>query len=337
MRTRKTISFISSFFPLKLLERWSKQNHIFPFYHLVSDREPAHIKHLYPIVTSREFNKDLDFLLKNYKPLSASALVEQLKEQQFPADTGFFLSFDDGLREFYEVIAPILYRKGVPATCFVNSDFVDNKALFYRMKAALLLERSNKKPLSPGELVEIQKVCEASDFRFIDAYDFLKITSRNQHILDQSATVLEVDFDNFLKTEQPYLTSEQIRELISMGFTIGAHSASHPNYEELNEENQLAETLGSVQYLIDNFDIKERLFSFPFTDNSVNKSFFEQIAGQVDLTFGTANIKLDSVASNLQRVPMERHNRKSAQHIIKTELLAYIIKKMMSRHIIIRD
>jgi hypothetical protein len=37
---------------------------------------------------------------------------------------------------------PILRRKGVPATVFVNSDFVDNQDLFFRFKAALIIDKN---------------------------------------------------------------------------------------------------------------------------------------------------------------------------------------------------
>ena len=37
------------------------------------------------------------------------------------------LTFDDGFRELHDVVAPILLRKGIPATFFVNSAFIDNK------------------------------------------------------------------------------------------------------------------------------------------------------------------------------------------------------------------
>ena len=68
-----------------------------------------------------------------------------------------FLSFDDGLREVYTIIAPILKERGLPATFFITTDFIDNKKLFYRNKASLLIEAiAGLKPEEPlnKQLVE---------------------------------------------------------------------------------------------------------------------------------------------------------------------------------------
>ncbi|MBP6260442.1 MAG: hypothetical protein KA370_02970, partial [Paludibacter sp.] len=56
----------------------------------------------------------------------------------------------------------------------------------------------------------------------------------------------------------------------------------------------------------------------------------------VDITFGTANLKLDSVKSNLQRIPMEIKGSASAASIIKNEYLFFILKMFISKHVIIR-
>lgn len=104
----------------------------------------------------------------------------------------------------------------------------------------------------------------------------------------------------------------------------------------MDEKLQLKETLESVSFLKNNFHQNEILFSFPFTDFNVKKSFFEQITDEIDLTFGTANMKKDEIVTNLQRIPMERAEYKDAESILKAEYLFFILKKMVGRHIIYR-
>ncbi|MGC3976804.1 MAG: polysaccharide deacetylase family protein [Paludibacteraceae bacterium] len=338
-KIKTKISIIDRFLLLNRMIKVSGQNCIMPFYHIVSDEKPTHIKYLYPITTTKRFEKDLDFFLKNYTPMSASELVEQKKKgKEKTADTNrFFLSFDDGLSEFYNIVAPILLRKGIPATCFVNSSFVDNKEMLYRMKASLLVERVKNKSLSVGETKKIFDLFLSENLRYNNEMDFLTVSSEKRDILDKVSEYLHIDFKEYLEKKTPYLTSEQIKDLIDKGFTIGAHSVSHPYFDKLNEEEQLRETLESVQFLKENFQQKETLFSFPFTDFNIKKSFFEKIKYEIDLTFGTANIKIDEISTNLQRIPMERKGFKSAQEIVKTEYLFFILKKIMHKHIIYRD
>jgi peptidoglycan/xylan/chitin deacetylase (PgdA/CDA1 family) len=122
---------------INILQNITKQKIILPFYHAVAEKPLPHIKHLYRMKTVAEFQKDLDFLLKFYEPMDVETLYHFHVNKIVPKKTVFHLTFDDGLKEMYEIVAPILLKKGVPATFFVNSGFVDNKALFYRHQHSL--------------------------------------------------------------------------------------------------------------------------------------------------------------------------------------------------------
>ena len=129
--SRQTARFYSA---KRLFER--KTPCFLPFYHAVSDEKLPHVLN-YPYRNILQFEKELDFFLKYFQPV----LLEELISGKCSGEKGFHLSFDDGLRECAEVIAPVLLKKGIPATFFLNSAFVDNKALFHKYKASLVLNR----------------------------------------------------------------------------------------------------------------------------------------------------------------------------------------------------
>ncbi len=333
----KKLLFASTpLFPLEALVKHSGQGLILPFYHVVSNQNLPHLKHLYPITRIRRFNEDLDFLKRNYKPINANQLIQNINNKNFRKEKTFFLSFDDGLRQFHDEIAPILLHRGIPATFFVNTGFIDNKDMFYRLKVSILIDKIKSQELTIGQDKLIKSIFSSVGMVYKDVCSLRQVDYKNKHILDQIAEMLEVSFSDFLKEYQPYLTSNQINSLISQGFQLGAHSVTHPYYPDLKTDEQIKETLDSIHYLIDNFGIKNKLFSFPYTDFEVKKLFFDTIMPELDLTFGTANIKLDEVATNLQRIPMEVSNRKNAASIIKSEYILFILKKLINRHTIKR-
>jgi len=125
---------------------------IVPFYHTVAEQPLPHIKHLYRMKTVEEFQKDLDFLLKYFEPIDIETLYHLHIHKTVPKKPVFHLTFDDGMKEMYDIVAPILIKKGVPATFFVNSAFVDNKVLFYRHKESLECEN-----ISIDEFLEKEK------------------------------------------------------------------------------------------------------------------------------------------------------------------------------------
>src|SRR2546427_8484513 len=67
--------------PLSLLRRLTGTNLIIPYYHIVSDEEILHVKHLYQYKTTTEFKEDLDFLLKNYLPVRSEEHTSELQSQ----------------------------------------------------------------------------------------------------------------------------------------------------------------------------------------------------------------------------------------------------------------
>ncbi len=81
------------------------------------------------------------------------------------------------------------------------------------------------------------------------------------------------------------------------------------------------------------FDIKDKLFAFPFTDDQVKTSFFDTVFNNkiIDYSFGTAGIKKDSVKNNIQRIPIENKSM-SAEQYVKTEYLLYFLKKLIDKH-----
>ena len=88
-----------------------------------------------------------------------------------------------------------------------------------------------------------------------------------------------------------------------------------------------------MKFISDTFKTKQKLFAFPFTDDKVGLSFFNTVFNEnsIDNSFGTAGIKDDSIEHNIQRIPIENY-KMSAERIIKTEYLMYILKRIIGKH-----
>jgi peptidoglycan/xylan/chitin deacetylase (PgdA/CDA1 family) len=345
MNTSRSIAFhllpsIVKIIPLNLLIQITGQRIIFPFYHLVSDEEVPHVKHLYTVRTTTQFIQDLDFLLMYYKPIGISDFLGSIEKGQPLPGKRFLLSFDDGLREFHDVAAPILQRKGIPAICFLNSGMIDNKDLFYRYKASLLIERLQKRNDQADNKNLLGNWFHENRLPFTaDYHGLLLISYAKRHLLDDLASILDVHFDEFLLKQNPYLDSAQISSLIQQGFTFGSHSIDHPEYRFLGEEEQIRQTSQGIDQVSKKFGIKEKLFSFPFTDYGVKNAFFEKVFDPArplaDLTFGGAGLKQDSIKKNIQRIPFEGTSL-NAKQILGTEYLYYMIKAIFGKNMILR-
>lgn len=318
--------------PTSFLQKISNQSLILPFYHTISDEEMPHIKHLYSIKGVKAFIKDLDFLLKYYSPIDYSEFIELSKTQKKPRKPSFLLSFDDGLSEFYDIISPILLQKGVPAICFLNSNFIDNKELFYRYKSSLLIDTIIKNP----HLNKRIKPLFSGSQNYIE--NILSIKYQNKELLNELAHLLDYNYNDFLLKHSPYLTSHQIKTLLKQGFYFGAHSLDHPEYRYIDLKEQVRQTKESIETICTNFSIDYKIFSFPFTDYNVSKKFFSQIKDNniAECTFGCAGQKRDIIPNNFQRIPFEMKHF-SGKQILNSELLYYLIKMPFGKNIIYRQ
>lgn len=303
-RLLQSLQPLASSIPLRWLVNLTGQRLFLPFYHSVQkDQALPHIRHLYQLRSLKEFEKDLDFLLTHYKPIGLEGLLEHLQSGKPLEENTFFLSFDDGLREVNDWIAPLLLKKGVPATFFLNADFVDNKNLFFRYKASLLIEHIISSKLSERSKKHLAQKLNTSNFKSA----ILKINYQHKDLLDDLADELEIDFDHFLKIEKPYLESSQIKELMNQGFDIGSHSLDHPLFKDIGESEQIRQTREGQDFINKNFKPSIKTFAFPFTDDGVKSTFFKTIKNEniLDLSFGTAGLKKDSIPFHLQRFPVE--------------------------------
>lgn len=305
-----------------------------PVYHTVSDEKLPHLQHIIQYKNTRNFENDIDFLAKNFQLLDWEEYKNFVTGNLKPKKKIALLTFDDGLREFKTVIAPVLLRKGIFAINFINPSFIDNQEMMYRNKASLLINKILNSDKIPEKIYEFVNSKNQKKENLIT--EILKINFQNREKIDKIAEFLYVDFRDYLHHNQPYLNIEEIHTLKEQGFGFGAHSMNHVLYNEISIENQLEETKDSLKYLRNN-TLNSEAFAFPFTDFGVSKSFFDRLFSEeksLFCTFGSAGIKTDSYAKNFQRTPME--NGKTMQETLREEISYYSLKKWLNKNTITR-
>ena len=300
---------------------------LLPFYHTVSDTRLPHIANLYAPRNTKQFIQDLEFLCRHFQPVTLDELYQVVAGQRPHTKPVFHLTFDDGLKEVYTVIAPILEQKGIPATVFLNTGFLDNKALFFRYKVSLILESINTSA-NQALLTQIAACLGFNPRQKPDWHQrLLSLGYHDQQLIEQIANILQLDFDAYLQKEQPYLTSAQIKDLQQRDFTFGSHSIDHPLFSKIPLEEQKRQVQQSLTEL-DRLGIsKNRYFSFPFSDDGVSLELIKWLHTEADckLTFGISGLKDDVSPYHLHRVPVEG-TAKPMEQLIKSEYLYYLLK-----------
>ncbi|MBD8082536.1 polysaccharide deacetylase family protein [Chryseobacterium caseinilyticum] len=282
-----------------------------PVYHNVSNEHLPHLKHIINYKNEKEFEADLDCLSKHFQWVTFDEFKDYVKGNFKPKKKIALLTFDDGYREFYDVVIPILKRKGIYAMNFINPAFTDNKDLMFRCKVSLLKDK-------------FQQIHYEDKF-------LLKLKYQDTKTINDLAMQFEVDFEDYLKEKRPYLSSDELYQIRNKGFGISSHGWNHPLYHDLPLSEQLENTFQGYSYMKEN-GFHYESFAFPFTDFGVEKVFFDTLFKNEDFfcTFGSAGVKTDSVAHNFQRIPME--TGENARMILKKEISYFRFKKHLNKN-----
>lgn len=321
--------------PFKYIRNLARVNPLIINYHVVTDKKLPHIINLYNYKSVSRFTDDLDFLIRNFQRIGLSEFLKHIHDKTILPENSFLLTFDDGFREIYDIVAPILLSKNLTATFFLTSNYIDNRELGYDQKKSLIIDYL----IQPENNHAFEHI---NSFLGLQRNDMsglqkaiLKIPYHNRTLIDKIALELKYNFDEYLIKYKPYITSEQVRELLNKGFTFGAHSIDHPWFSELTLDEQINQAISSIQIVTEKFSIPYRVFAFPYSDNKISYDFFKGISSHVDATFGTNGLLQDQIKNNFQRIGVETYNY-NASKVLKFHFVRKIIYHHLNKDIIFR-
>jgi peptidoglycan/xylan/chitin deacetylase (PgdA/CDA1 family) len=317
--------------PLSFSLRVSGAGPLVVCYHTVSDRALPHIRPLFHYCSVRQFEQDLDALSSRFTWVNLEQISQGISGGARLPRNSCHLTFDDGLREVAEVVAPVLARRGIPATFFLNSRFLDNKNLFYRFKSALLVSRLAERDAG-AERARVGAVLQAHGFPADDLKArILSVPFAQQAVLDELAPVLGLDWGEYLRTTRPFMDTAEVSGLVRAGFTVGAHSLDHVLYRDLSPAERLRQTREDMDSLAQRFALTRRVFAFPFHAEGVPREFFETLLqdGSIELFFGTSGWYHERPLRLVNRVMRELSD--TAIMPLLRQSLAFDMAKRLSR------
>jgi len=324
--SRNILAYMARSIKLERLIRWSGRASIFPFYHTVSSEALPHVSHLYRVLKPAEFENDLEELLLRFEPVSLGDYLENKVGKK--GKRRMVITFDDGLKGCYDIIAPILRKKGIPATFFLNNRFIDNKGLFYRYKASLLVHQVRDDCGAKEKVADFLKI----DIEQVEPS--IKMIAWDQRaLLDLLAREAELDYAGYLRARPVYLSSGEIKELLSWGFEVGGHSSDHRDFSDLSPDEMLNQVRSSIEDLQKRFGIPTAYFSFPFTSDGVPGQVIDTLLdqGSASALMGTAGLKRTGRRAFIQRVPMDKYETRALE-TLKTEYFYYLLKMPLGRN-----
>jgi peptidoglycan/xylan/chitin deacetylase (PgdA/CDA1 family) len=220
----------------QLLRSTRRNRLVILIYHRV---RPARDAMLPRLPTAAEFDRRMELLREHCNPVPLAEALGAMERGSLPS-RAVAVTFDDGYSDNVEVALPILVRRGIPATFFIATGFLDGGAMWNDA----VVEAVRRAPGSELNLGDIQLGCHALGTERSRSLAAAAINRSIKHLDpdDRQACVdavcARVGVDpppNFM------MTAAGVRRLADAGMEIGAHTVNHPILRSVSEEKARGE------------------------------------------------------------------------------------------------
>jgi peptidoglycan/xylan/chitin deacetylase (PgdA/CDA1 family) len=269
------------------------------FYHVVSDRPLAHVRHLYAYKSPAQFAQDLALLARRFRLVAHEDIVRHVRGEGRLPPGAAAISFDDGFGECFDVVRPLLLAHGVPCTFFVVRDLLDNRLLMHKNAVSLCLEALAGWP-DAGIPDLASRLAVALDVRLRGRAEIVRLLRRftvhDRERVAVAAGALGVDLEAALR-ERPYLTLDQVRQLARDGFTIGGHTCRHAELDSFPEfADAEGEIVDSCRFVRDLTGRAEVPFAITFNGLRIPRTALASLLGRhpfISLVYDTNDLLAD--------------------------------------------
>lgn len=212
-------------------------------------------------VCARDFDWHLAVLHRWFTVLPLAEAVAKLRGGKLPPRSAC-VTFDDGYADNVNIALPILRRRGVPATFFVATGFIDggrmwNDSVIETIRGAqgdvLDARCVGLESMSISTIGARQRAIE----RVLSALKYLPLEERQRRV-EELAREVACPLPSDLM-----MTAEQVRHLRASGMDIGAHTVTHPILARLEPERAEGEIRESKRRLEAITGSPVSLFAYP--------------------------------------------------------------------------
>lgn len=233
-----------------------------------------------------DFRSQLDYFEDEFGFIAKDEWLSIIRDNDNISDlpAGVVLTFDDGLKDHYDIVYPELEKRGLWGIFYVpTGPYVANQLLDVHRIHCLLGEVSGIKLLEQvREIIDEDMIPHKRRDGFRDLtykrQDDEEATKQVKRILNffisdeyQSETLDELTDQvgyNPPGVGEFYLTEDELWEMHNKGHIIGGHTISHPVLSKLNREGQHKQIAGSLGYLGEVIgELSERTFCYPYGDS----------------------------------------------------------------------
>ena len=237
-------------------------------------------------VNPRQFREQLEELAKHGSFISQEELIKH-REKPFEKNR-ILITFDDGLREQYELAKPILDEMGIPAVFFINtSNFEENNVSLVHKIHLLRSRLSSEDILRELEKVQTRSFSEKDKKAAVSHYNYdeeqtaiLKYLLNFKMSLTEQEDLISPLFD--LIFEEKKVASElyfdrNMLQILNDLNMLGSHSHRHLPLGQLSKDLLRKELKNTQDFFLNNFGKISESISYPYGSYEACRGMSEEV------------------------------------------------------------
>lgn len=250
----------------------------------------------YPEIKGLEldgFVRQMEFFKKNFTFITAKQLLSCLHNGETIAENAILLTFDDGLKDHYLHVFPILQKFGVQGLFFPIAETIESKKVIDVHKIHFILASCDNKNNIVDEIFNSIKLNKdkyhldspESYFRTLaipNRFDtkeviFIKRILQRELPCELRAQIVAnlfkkyVTYDEKSFSEDLYLSYDDIKNMKESGMYFGSHGYSHEWLTYLNDEDLNIELQKMLEFnLRINHNTNDMIMCYPYGNNDDN-------------------------------------------------------------------
>jgi peptidoglycan/xylan/chitin deacetylase (PgdA/CDA1 family) len=226
-----------------------------------------HVMETHPTVTHliAEFDQELDFLKKYFDVVNLDKIADTLHEgKKFNRPT-VAITVDDGYKDNYDLLFPIVKKHQVPVTIFLSTGVIGtNQQLWFSSLSNAILNTKRESlflnGIFTGKTFPLKNLEEkrASYNSIVQKLKTVETTKRDDylHLIDEK-------LETKTSPHRLMLNWDEIREMHNNGVYFGAHTITHPILSKVSNPDGIKEIDESRKKIEQELSIRVRHFAFP--------------------------------------------------------------------------
>ena len=240
-----------------------------------------------------DFEKQMKWLKHNADFLSEDDVIYFAKHKKSFPRRCILITFDDGYKDNYKLVFPILKYLNIPAIFFIPTKAIINRELGWWDMISYFINNSSKKSIIiHSEKIAIEHHCE-KDKAIKYLLHVMKISKRSdtKNLLKILAHECDVDFPTRTEQSKQLMSWDEIREVSTQNIAIGSHTHTHKVLSSLSNEEQLKELRLSKSLLEEKLNEAIKSVAYPVGGSLVfteQTKTLAQLAGyEIGFSFNT--------------------------------------------------